>query len=299
MFFPPSIMADAEGISLQDDKNQANSNVQPITHKTPSADSGNEKWASPYQRPEQDPDEAFTVVEQDGTPADITPATNKRLLQKIDFHIIPMMCLVYGLNYLDKTTLSYGSVMGLEEDLHLTKKDYQWLGSIFYFGYLGFEYPTSRLLQRLPLAKWTSVNIILWGVVLMCTAATTNYGGIATVRLILGVLEAAVTPAFVLLTSQWYTKREQGARTAIWFSFNGFANVLGGLVAYGVAKGTKTHVPSIASWKIVFLIWGALTVAVGALFLVVIPDNPLKATFLEPKDRRIAIERIRQNQQGK
>ena len=188
----------------------------------------------------QDADEALQAF---GNGADteeipIDEELKRRLLRKIDLHIMPMMCIVYGLNYLDKTTLSYASIMGLETDLNLTKSNYQWLGSIFYIGYFGFEYPTSRLLQRLPLAKYSAFNIILWGVTLSCTAATSNFAGIASVRLILGMFEAAVTPGFVLFTSQWYTKKEQGLRTGIWFSFNGFANVLGGLVAYGVAQGT-------------------------------------------------------------
>lgn len=40
------------------------------------------------------------------------------------------MCIVYGLNYLDKTTLSYASVMGLKKDTHLEGLDYQWLSSM-------------------------------------------------------------------------------------------------------------------------------------------------------------------------
>lgn len=243
-----------------------------------------------------DPDEAFEVLHSSSSPITVSAADNKRLLRIIDWHIIPIMCICYGLNYLDKTSISYASIMGLEQDLHLTSKNYQWLGSIFYFGYLGAEYPTSRLLQRLPLAKWTALNIVLWGAVLACTAATANFAGIATVRLLLGILEAAVTPAFVLVTSQWYTKHEQGSRTALWFSFNGFANVVGGVVAYGIARGAK-HV-AIEPWRVVFLIWGLVTVAAGVFFLFLIPDSPLKARFLSKSDQILAVERIRQNQQG-
>ena len=29
------------------------------------------------------------------------------------------MCIVYGLNYLDKTTISYASVMGIQQDIGL------------------------------------------------------------------------------------------------------------------------------------------------------------------------------------
>ena len=249
----------------------------------------------------RDADEALQAVKEgdaDG-PIIIDEKTNRRLLRKIDWNIMPMMCIVYGLNYLDKTTLSYASIMGLEKDLNLTKHDYQWLGSIFYFGYLGFEYPTNRLLQLLPLAKYSGFNIIFWGVTLACTAATTNFAGIASVRFILGLLESAVTPGFVLFTSQWYTKKEQGTRTAIWFSFNGFANVVGGLVAYGVAKGTNGHNLALSGWKIIFLVWGLATVVVGFAFFLTMPDSPLNARFLNSTERRLAVERIRQNQQGK
>ena len=36
---------------------------------------------------------------------------------------------MYGLNYLDKTTLSYASIMGLREDINLVGDNYQWLGT--------------------------------------------------------------------------------------------------------------------------------------------------------------------------
>jgi ACS family allantoate permease-like MFS transporter len=81
------------------------------------------------------------------------------------------MCIVYGLNYLDKTTLSYASVMGLKlphssnknhSGINLHGDQYQWLGSMFYFGYIAWEYPTTRLLQVLPLGKYcTSSHISL------------------------------------------------------------------------------------------------------------------------------------------
>jgi ACS family allantoate permease-like MFS transporter len=91
------------------------------------------------------------------------------------------MCIVYSLNYLDKTTISYASVMGLRlppsEDklasgIDLVGDQYLWLGSMFYFGYIAWEYPTSRLLQILPLGKyctfpsppnkWKIGIIIIW-----------------------------------------------------------------------------------------------------------------------------------------
>jgi len=228
----------------------------------------------------------------------ITPEAEKALLRKIDLNLMPILCVVYGLNYLDKTTLSYASIMGLQKDIGLKGTNYSWLGSMFYIGYIAWEYPTNRLLQRLPLAKWSAFNIIMWGATLCCLAGVSNFAGAVAVRFFLGVFEAAVTPGFALFTSQWYTRKEQGTRTGIWFSFNGFAQIVGGLVAYGISVGTKKHGASIAPWKILFLVIGMITAAIGSIFLYFMPDNQLNARFLNPNERLMAVERIRTNQQG-
>jgi len=44
---------------------------------------------------------------------------------------------------------------------------------------------------------------------LTCFAAVKNFSGAVAIRFLLGVCEAAVTPGFALITSQWYTKKEQ------------------------------------------------------------------------------------------
>ncbi|RDW84312.1 MFS allantoate transporter-like protein [Coleophoma cylindrospora] len=246
-----------------------------------------------------DADEAMKAfMGHEGESLEMTPEMEKKLLRKIDWNLMPMLCVVYGLNYLDKTTLSYASIMGIKTAIDLKGTNYQWLGSMFYIGYLFWEYPTNRLLQRLPLAKYSSACIILWGLTLCCMAATKNFAGAVAVRFLLGVFEAAVSPGFALFTSQWYTRAEQGLRVGIWFSFNGFAQILGGLVAYGIAVGVEKHGAAIASWKIIFIAIGLLTAAIGCLFLYFMPDNQLNARFLTPLERLMAVERIRKNQQG-
>ena len=63
-----------------------------------------------------DADEAFKII-QAGETIVLTKEDEKRLLRKIDLHILPMLCLVYGLNYLDKTSISYASIMGFKVGL--------------------------------------------------------------------------------------------------------------------------------------------------------------------------------------
>jgi ACS family allantoate permease-like MFS transporter len=82
------------------------------------------------------------------------------------------------------------------------------------------------------------------------------------------------------------------------FSTAGWGQIFGGVVGYGIARGTSLHPAAIAPWKIIFLLIGLLTVCVGIIFLLVVPDNQLNAWWLSKDDRRLAIERVRINQQG-
>jgi MFS family permease len=120
-----------------------------------------------------------------------------------------MSCRVYFLQFLDKIAVGYGSVTGLRTDTHLVGDDYNWVASIFFFGQLLLEFPTTRLIQYFPLAKYVSVNVIIWGTVLACLAACKNFAGLMACRAVLGCAEAAIVPAWVVFTSQWYRKEDQ------------------------------------------------------------------------------------------
>ncbi len=120
-------------------------------------------------------------------------------------------------SYRDKTTISYTAVMGLRTDTHLKGQDYSNVSMMFYVGFLVAELPTQFLAQRISrLGKYLGVNVMLWGVVLACMAATTSYAGLMVCRTILGIFEAPVAPILVLIIAMWYKKEEQGRRVS-WF----------------------------------------------------------------------------------
>lgn len=127
------------------------------------------------------------------------------------------------------------------------------------------------------------------------SAVARDYAGFMVTRVILGCLESAVTPCFLLMTSQWYKVEEQLFRTSLWSASAGLGAIVGSLVAYGLAK----HEPgSLASWRLLYIILGVITIALGFLFALHIPDTPAKAWFLTEEERLLTIERIRSNKQG-
>lgn len=242
-------------------------------------------------------DEAFKLV--GASRVEVDEETNKRICRKIDWHLLPIMCLLYGLQYLDKTTLSYASIMGLTTDTRITSYQYGWTGSIFYAGYLFFEYPHNRLMQRFPVVKYLSVMIVLWGVCLTCMAACHNFAGLMVVRTALGALEGAITPAFILITASWYRGSEQTARIAVWCCANGGAQIIGGAIFFGIARGFESNTSiTFAGWKVVFILTGLLTVLLGVGLWFYLPSSIPEARWLTEEEKRLAIERLRVNEQG-
>ncbi|KAK4689620.1 MFS transporter, ACS family, allantoate permease, partial [Tremellales sp. Uapishka_1] len=185
--------------------------------------------------------------------------------RKIDLHILPLLVITVLLQNMDKATLSYGSIMGLKTDTHLTADEYSWLGSLVYFGFLAWEIPTHILIQKLPLARYASITVILhvavlagWRHVVSSSASLVN-------------------------------------RIAFWFGTGAVAQVTGGALAYGVYS--IKH-PSLHTWQIYFLILGLLTVCHGILLVFGLGASPTQASWLSEDEKIIALERLRTGKTG-
>lgn len=143
-----------------------------------------------------------------------------------------------------QNALGYAAVFGLQDDANLQGQAYSWLGSIFYFGYLAMEVPSLWLMTRVPIGKYIGVCLVLWGAALCFMALCHNFAGLATIRFLLGVFEAAVLPCMMIVNSMWYRKEEQPLRTAFWY--NTFAGVFGGILSYAIGQING----SLSTWKV-------------------------------------------------
>ncbi|KAL2826884.1 major facilitator superfamily domain-containing protein [Aspergillus cavernicola] len=215
----------------------------------------------------------------------IDPST---VVRKIDRRLIPLLFTTYMLSFMDKTILSSASVFGLIDDTHLVGQQYSWVSSFFYVGYLVWEWPTSFLIPRLPVSQYVAANTLFWGAVVALTATCSNYGGLLAVRFFLGVAEATVTPAFMFITSTWYTRDEIPVRTGIWFSGNSLGGLVASLLAYGI--GHVEH--PLRPWMWMFIILGIATFVWSFVLLAFLPDSVSKATFLTAEEKKILNHRV-------
>ncbi|TKA25092.1 hypothetical protein B0A50_06157 [Salinomyces thailandicus] len=214
----------------------------------------------------------------------------KRLRRQIDLHVMPILVFVYFTQFLDKNILSYASIMDFPVDGIL----YNDVAQAFYMGFLVWMFPTQYIGQKLPIAKYLGVNIILWGGLVMLHAVCRNFSGFYALRFFLGMLEACVSPSLILIVTQWYKQNERATRIG-WFYFGNLStSVVGGAVAYAVTF----YQGAIAPWKLLYLILGALAITCGVVLVIYLPDSPVNAKFLSEEERIAALERVRLDQAG-
>ncbi|KAF4611626.1 hypothetical protein D9613_003985 [Agrocybe pediades] len=239
--------------------------------------------------------EVDTAAELAAGKGEVDPEEALRVRKKIDRHILPLMCILYWIQFMDKTTLGSSAILGIRESTHLSTNQYNWLGTIFYLSYLLFEFPQNLCLQRFPVGKWMSFNIFVWAVALASHAACKNFAGLFVVRLILGMCEGSITAGFMIVSSMFYTRTEQTLRVGYWFLMNGTAQIISGFISFG-ALHIKTE--SFEPWQWLMIITGILTLITSITFWFFFPDSPTNAWFLTRAERSIAVRRLKENQTG-
>ncbi|CAG9990717.1 unnamed protein product [Clonostachys byssicola] len=226
---------------------------------------------------------------------ELSPEEAKKLRNKCLWRVIPFLCLGYHLMYVDKQTLGSSAILGIMEDNNLSSNEYNWLSSIFYFGYLLAEWPQNWALQRFPVAKWLSLNLVIWGGIILLHIPCKSFGSLFAVRFLLGLAEACIVPAFLLIMSMFFTYHEQAVIMPVMWSIGNSSPITSGLLSYGVLW---IDTPGFAPWRWFMVITGVVTVIFGACVYLYFPDSPVHARFLTLEERAKVIIRIRENQSG-
>lgn len=170
------------------------------------------------------------------------------LVRKIDFRLLPMIVLMYILNYLDRNNIAAARLAGLEKDLKLSSAQYQTSVSILFVGYVLMQVPSNLFLNKIGKpAIYMPIVMVVWGVISAATAAAQSFGGLIAIRFMLGFVEAAYFPGCLFFLSSWYTRKELGVRTAILYSGSLLSGAFSGLIAAGIVNNLS-GVRGLGAW---------------------------------------------------
>lgn len=76
------------------------------------------------------------LSEETGPLTQSDPARTRAILRKIDFRILPITVLLYGMSFIDRAAIGNARAVGLMKDLDLTDGEYQLDVSIFFVAYV-------------------------------------------------------------------------------------------------------------------------------------------------------------------
>lgn len=222
----------------------------------------------------------------DAHPEEVQLSTIVKKLDKI--LVMPMLC-VYFLQFLDKVSLNYSNVMGMTKELGFTGNQFSYLATYFFVSYIVGEFFQAMLLLKFKVHLVLGGNVVVWGIVTMCCSAAQNFRGMLALRVILGFSEAAVVPCLLLLTTNFYEKTRAAFRIGIFYSGLGLGQIVGGLLSFAFQLVTNS---SISSWRILYLVVGALNIIMGVYVLFFIPSEPLSAKQLTAKEKYVLLSKL-------
>ncbi|KAL8809621.1 MAG: hypothetical protein Q9200_003256 [Gallowayella weberi] len=227
---------------------------------------------------------------------DLAPEERARLenllVKKIDLRLLPMLILMYLMNYLDRNNIAAARLAGLEEELELTGTQYLTCVSILFVGYILMQVPSNLFMNKIGKpALYLPTCMIVWGVISAATAAAESFGGLIAIRFFLGFVEAAYFPGCLFFLSSWYTRKELGFRTAILYSGSLMSGAFSGLITAGITGGMDGK-RGLRAWRWLFIIEGVITIVIAFAAYFVLPNFPRTTTWLTEEERQLAIWRL-------
>ncbi|OJD14892.1 hypothetical protein AJ78_04808 [Emergomyces pasteurianus Ep9510] len=216
--------------------------------------------------------------------ANLITTTERKLMAKIDLHLLPVLCVLYLLAFLDRVNISNAVIFGLKEDLGIQSGNkYNTALTIFFVPYIIFEIPSNVLLKQLKPHVWLSGCMFCFGLVTLCQGLVQNYAGLLATRFLLGLFETGMFPGCFYLLGMWYKRSEAQKRFSFFFSSTTLAGAFGGMLASAIGKmdGMRGYL----GWRWIFILEGLLTCVVSFAFFFIIPDFPEDVKWLKEEER--------------
>ncbi|QDS73142.1 hypothetical protein FKW77_001768 [Venturia effusa] len=191
-------------------------------------------------------------------------AEERALVRKIDLHVFPMLCIIFGLSLLDRTNISAAYIAGAGEDIGLAEgSNYSIALLVFFIGYGVFELPSNLVIRRIGARWWLSFLITVW-----------------------------VFPGAVFIIGSWYKQYETGKRVSFFYMAALITSGFGPIFAYLLSLIKVGGGMYREGWRWIFIIEGVMTIVAGIAAIFFLGDFPENAKWLSNRQRHVALARV-------
>ncbi|KAI9370175.1 major facilitator superfamily domain-containing protein [Aspergillus egyptiacus] len=207
-------------------------------------------------------------AEKEAERGELTPviAVNERkLMNKIDLRLLPLLCAMYMVTFLDRVNIGNAAVLGMREDLDMTT---------------GTKYNAALL----------SFCVFGFGLVLVLQGLVESWGTLMVTRWFLGMFETGIFPGSVYLLSMWYRRSEAQKRYTFFANSSILAGAFGGLLASGIGK--MDGVRGYGGWRWIFILEGCATCVMAVVVFFALPDFPEDCQWLDERELEFQRDRV-------
>ena len=224
-------------------------------------------------------------------------AVERSAIRKVSWRLVPFVALMFFINFLDRTAISFAGPNGMSKDLGLSAAQFGLAAGVFFIGYIVLEIPSNLALHRFGARRWLARIMVTWGIVALLFTWVSSIPGLYTLRFLLGVAEAGFFPGAILFLSMWVPARHRSHILALFYLAQPLTIVIGAPVAALLIEAHGAF--GLAGWRIMFFGVAIPAILVGVIAWFYLADRPSQANWLSPAEQNWLTAKLAEEEQAK
>jgi len=217
------------------------------------------------------------------TSSTMAAPVERSAIRKVAIRLVPFVALMFFINYLDRTAISFAGPNGMNDDLGLTAAQFGFASGVFFVGYILLEIPSNVALHKFGARRWLARIMVSWGIVSLLFTFVDSIGGLYSLRVLLGIAEAGFFPGAILFLSLWVPARYRSKILALFYLAQPLTTVIGAPLA-GWLIG-HDGVFGLAGWRFMFLCVSIPAILIGIATWFYLADSPRQAKWLSSEEQ--------------
>jgi ACS family tartrate transporter-like MFS transporter len=182
----------------------------------------------------------------------------------------------------------------MNKDLDLSPAAYGFGASIFFVGYLIFQVPANLILEKIGARRWMFLILTVWGLLSAAGALMQGEYSYYTLRFFLGVSEAGFFPGMLLYMTYWFPQSWRSRFVGVFMAAIPLANIIGGPLSTSILS--MDGIAGLHGWQWMFILEGLPASLLAFAALKFLPDRPASASWLSEEEKRIVIQRLKNDE---
>lgn len=226
-----------------------------------------------------------------------TQSVEQSAIRKVSWRLVPFVALMFFINFLDRTAISFAGPNGMTKDLGLTAAQFGFAAGVFFIGYIVLEIPSNLALHKFGARRWLARIMVTWGIVALLFTWVSSMSGLYTLRFLLGVAEAGFFPGAILFLSMWVPAKHRSHILALFYLAQPLTIVIGAPLAALLIEAHGLF--GLAGWRIMFFGVAVPAILVGVIAWFYLTDRPADAKWLTPAERDWLTTRLDEEDRAK